>query len=453
MSRPRHGKQRKRATFTMAVIAATISLGVLVGLGAGTFGPLFDASATAYAYPPSLVTPNRDSPVPSGLIGPAKKARFWGLDVSDLQHPSGAPVDWKLVHGAGARYVFLQAGGYGWDNTYYRKDARQAAATGLDVIPYYYAGPKGSATQEADSAVQLAGYESQSATSPLALDIEVAPKKQPKCYSKTPAQLAAWIGQFLAEVKHQTGRTPIIYTNEDFWGSCIGAANSTPFRGYPLWFANYVNSPPLTMPAGLTTNWDFWQWTSTAFVPGIADAVGHTRYYVDLDVFNPKTVVLTDPPAQHRKAGTAVRLTVDSLNARAGYGSTLQFSAKKLPPGLTITGSGTITGTPTTPGTYHSTITASSNIPAAGQHSDTMTLTWIIAPGPVKPKPKPKPSRSSTSAAPPASATPTPTPPASVTPTPTPPASNAPTSTPAASSPTTTTPSSSPASSPAPTGF
>jgi GH25 family lysozyme M1 (1,4-beta-N-acetylmuramidase) len=43
----------------------------------------------------------------------------------------------------------------------------------------------------------------------------------------------------LQEVQTDTGKTPIIYTEADWWDTCTG--DSTAFHNYPLWIASLLS--------------------------------------------------------------------------------------------------------------------------------------------------------------------------------------------------------------------
>ena len=128
----------------------------------------------------------------------------------------------------------------------------------------------------------------------MALDIEYDPyisgDHTNNCYGLDPAQMVAWITAFDGEVQRLTRKAPIIYTTADWWDTCTGA--STAFGANPLWVAAYgVSSPPL--PAGWAS-WTFWQYTSSATVPGI---IGN----VDASYSNGAIAALVAPAA--RRAG------------------------------------------------------------------------------------------------------------------------------------------------------
>jgi GH25 family lysozyme M1 (1,4-beta-N-acetylmuramidase) len=450
VSHHRHRKHHKREIRMTPVIITAASLGLLAGLivtlNGSVPGILDDEADTG-----TLLTSSGSS-VPLGLTGPAAQAKFWGVDVSNYQ----PTVNWEQLYTEGARFALVEEGGESpanglWrDSSTYAEDMAGAAGAHLYGIPYFYVDPapvKGNAVDEAQIAVQQMGHES----SPLALDFE-APDAAPYCYGKNSSDMVRWIRTFANEVQKLTGQPPIIYTGPDWWRSCVASspasiASSTASFGHDqLWISNYRKHAPPEMPPGVAATWGIWQWDDKAVVPGITGDV-------DIDVFNPQTVLLTDPLSQRSKVGASVHLKLNSLNALAGY--RLTYSAKNLPSGLQISKgviTGTITGAPRVNDPYQVAITATN--PYGG--TDTVEFSWTVAPGKPQPKttpsPTPSPSTPTATPSPTGSTSPSPSSTPAATPSPTgstPGTSPSPTSTQPVTVPPTTTPTtSSPATAP-----
>ncbi len=273
----------------------------------------------------------------SGSIADRAGAAVHGIDVASYQHPHGNRIQWTSVARAGYRFVAVKAteGNY-YVNPYAQSDPRGARAAGLYVSPYHFAIPNvsGGAAQ-ARYALLHAKYTSGSQELPLELDIEydpyVAYDGTNECYGLSRARMRAWIGAFVSTVDRLTGQLPIIYTAPQWWDACTGGTSD--FAADPLWVASYGVARP-QLPHGWRT-WTFWQYTSSGTVRGV-DSPGTT----DLDEFNPQVVGLVDPGNQRSRAGARVSLHVAALAALAGR--RLSYSASGLPPGLAISGSGTI---------------------------------------------------------------------------------------------------------------
>jgi GH25 family lysozyme M1 (1,4-beta-N-acetylmuramidase) len=360
---------------------------------------------------------------------PPADAGALGVDVAGYQHPGGAAIDWNQVAAAGYRFAFVKATeGDCYGNPYYASDLARAKAAGLYAADYHFAIPDvSSGASQADYAIRSGGYVADGRTLPLALDIEYDPYGA-ECYGLTAARMVSWLRAFAGEAQRLTGQQPVIYTTADWWRTCTG--NSPAFGADQLWIAAFRNgSPP--MPAGWG-NWTFWQYTSSATVPGIS-----TR--TDVSYFLSSAVRLLDPGAQHSAPGTQVTLQVTSLNAAGGQAP--QFTASNLPPRLTISASGQISGTipPKAKGTWKVTVTAVNASGGSGSVSFRWTVSADSQPS-ATPSASPSPSPQTTPASPPGSPSPT----GSPTTSPTPPSS------PAASPSDSPSPSASPTDSPSP---
>lgn len=86
-------------------------------------------------------------------------------------------------------------------------------------------------------------------------------------YNMTPAQMSAWIRDFVREVAARTGQRAMIYTSTNWWNPCTG--NDATFGSYPLFIARYAASPR-PLPAGWAT-WTLWQYSSSGTLPGDQD--------------------------------------------------------------------------------------------------------------------------------------------------------------------------------------
>jgi lysozyme len=296
-----------------------------------------------------------------------------GVDVSSLQHQGGAVIDWAQVAGAGYRFAFVKAteGSY-YANPYFASDVAGAKAAGLVVAAYHFANPGySSGTLQADFALDYAGQAGVGAdgsTLPFIADLEYDPYASEdhtnECYGLTPAQMVAWIGAFASEVYRRTGQHPVFYTTPDWWDLCTGS--STAFSADPLWVADYNGTSAPTLPAGWAT-WTYWQYTSSATVPGIT---GPT----DVSVLNPAALEVAQPASQSYPAGATVSMPVRALSAPSA--PALTYSATGLPAGLSIDpASGVISGTlPAAPGTIPALVTVS----GTGLPPVTDALTWYV---------------------------------------------------------------------------
>ena len=194
-----------------------------------------------------------------------------GIDVSAFQ---GA-IDWAAVAAGGAQFAYIRASEQeGIPDAYFAANYQGAKTNGLYAGAYHRARPDVSGGRaQADYLIDHAGYVEDGRTLPPMLDIEWPRANWTglnACYNLTPAQVSAWIRDFVVEVSARTGRLAMVYTNPNWWNPCTG--NDTSFGQYPLFNSGYVPSPP-PPPAGWAT-WTLWQYANAGSLPG------------DQDVFN-----------------------------------------------------------------------------------------------------------------------------------------------------------------------
>jgi GH25 family lysozyme M1 (1,4-beta-N-acetylmuramidase) len=199
-----------------------------------------------------------------------------GIDVSAFQ----GSINWASVVTSGVRFAYIRASEQAnIPDGYFDANYSGAKSNGLYAGAYHRARPDVSGGRaQAAFFLDHARYTGDGRTLPPMLDIEWPRSNWPglnACYNMTPAQLSAWIRDFVDEVTIRTGRLAMIYTNPNWWGPCTG--NNASFGAHPLFNSGYLPSPP-PLPAGWT-RWTLWQYTDSLTVPGITGPV-------DGDVFN-----------------------------------------------------------------------------------------------------------------------------------------------------------------------
>jgi lysozyme len=224
---------------------------------------------------PAVAAPHRHAG------GPAR-----GLDVSAFQH-HGKPINWRLLARRGIRFVAIKVSeGTYYTNTYYRTDARAAAAAGLAVMPYVFANPRRSGgAAQASFGVRVARYRRGRAILPLGVDLENDPYTvaghPTDCYGLRPRQMVAWVAAFVARTQALTGKPPVIYTTAAWWRECTD--NTGRFRRDPLWVAAYdTRVPGVPSP---WKQWTFWQYSDQARITGVG--------LTDVDYFHPTAALPT----------------------------------------------------------------------------------------------------------------------------------------------------------------
>jgi GH25 family lysozyme M1 (1,4-beta-N-acetylmuramidase) len=305
-------------------------------------------------------------PVAAATPGPAKTAAVArGVDLSAFQHPGGASIDWRSVARAGYRFAFIKSteGTY-YVNPYFKSDVAKAEAAGLLVGAYHFANPtRTSGTAQANYALRHGAYRADGRMLPMILDIEPDPYLDNFCYGLSKHEMVSWIAAFMARAHRVTGQWPVINTQPVWWGTCAGG--TTDFARDQLWVQDPGRSKPRL--AKGWTRWAWWQYSTTASVPGISGGT-------DVNKMASWLLAVADPGNQAGPPGARVRVLVRSVNAAAGQA--LRYVATGLPSGLSLSRTtGVITGRlPRTPGRSKVAITIS----AAGVAPVTWRLTWTV---------------------------------------------------------------------------
>ncbi|MFE3292036.1 glycoside hydrolase family 25 protein [Rhodococcus sp. NPDC059234] len=195
-----------------------------------------------------------------GVPGVAGAEPVRGPDVASWQHPGGSGIDWFAVRRAGHDFAMVKATeGLSYVNPFFIQDGIGMRAAGVVRGAYHYADVRQSPEAQAAFFASTA-FPIVSGGLPPVLDLEDA-KGLP------PAAVIDWTHRFLNSVQALTGRQPIIYTYPNFWRTAM--ANTNQFANYPLWIADYNGqNAPGPLPGGWR-DWTFWQYTSTARIPGV----------------------------------------------------------------------------------------------------------------------------------------------------------------------------------------
>lgn len=206
-----------------------------------------------------------------------------GIDVSEHQ---GAHIDWKKVRGRTRlrnrnRFVWMKVneGDY-LDTLLSRSRVRDAKAAGLIVGGYNFVRPRTGRTgaEEFDifhDVARVVGLLAPGCLRPV-IDIEVT--------TLQPAGTQRYVRSWINRCVHVTGKAPIVYTGKWFWsdvmlGDSLDASED--LHGAHLWLAAYVNNYRPYVPQ----TWahplhpvSFWQYTSSAKVPGIDGPCDRNKY-------------------------------------------------------------------------------------------------------------------------------------------------------------------------------
>jgi len=183
------------------------------------------------------------------------------VQIIDVSSNNVHPLGWTQLSNAGIAGVYIKNSEGNWYvNPYAKSDAKGATSAGLPYGYYYFANPLN--VDPIVSANYFVKHGGASGQLPPALDLEVA--------GASPIKTIKWTIAWLDQVRHLTGRTPIIYTGaEQSWSSTLA------FAGWNLWLPAYPNgysrvrnvcSLPLPkLPASWdNAGWTLWQYTSVA---------------------------------------------------------------------------------------------------------------------------------------------------------------------------------------------
>lgn len=174
-----------------------------------------------------------------------------GIDVSRWQ----GTIDWDAVAPT-ISFAFLKS--TGGDAGLYRdpsftRNAAEASRVGVPWGCYHFASRMAfAASAEARyfcDQIRGTGW-----TLPPVLDWEPSP-------GVNGAQALTWVLAFCAEVEHQLGVRPIIYT-----GAYVSLDRGDALKAYDLWLAAYTAQPIRCAP---WDTWTIWQYTSSGRLPGI----------------------------------------------------------------------------------------------------------------------------------------------------------------------------------------
>lgn len=209
-----------------------------------------------------------------------------GIDVSDYQ---GLGVDFHAVAESGRVFAFMRASdGIAYTDKAFARNWPAAAAAGLLRGAYHYFRPKADPISQARrfmELVQSAGGLVENKDFPLVVDVETLD-------GESPSAVVDGVVEFLDELSSaRPSRRPIVYTMPGLW-------TALPPRGISaladLWIADWgIAKPPALAPWG--GQYAFWQYSSTATVPGVG---GH----MDVDRFAGSVAALQDYAATGKLA-------------------------------------------------------------------------------------------------------------------------------------------------------
>jgi GH25 family lysozyme M1 (1,4-beta-N-acetylmuramidase) len=254
-----------------------------------------------------------------------------GVDVSEFD----GSIDWTQVAASGRAFAFARLGdGSAFVDPTFDTNYAAIKAAGLIRGAYQFFEPAQDPVAQANFLLSKIGALRQGDLPPV-LDVEATG-------GQSPATIVANIQTWISTVQQATGVTPMIYTAAGFWDGSVG---SSAFMADPLFVANFGATCP-DLPTGWMS-WQFWQYSDTGSVPGIADSVDLDRFngsmsdLVLLAAGSPLSFVGAVSRKVHGSAGTfdltlSVATTNPTTEPRRGPTQTIVFTFNKAISGATV---------------------------------------------------------------------------------------------------------------------
>ena len=251
-----------------------------------------------------------------------------GLDV----YSGDGTINWNEVAASGRDFVFIKAtqGNYN-KQTNFATNWAGAQAAGVLRSPYHFF------DATIDGVTQANWYLAELATVGGLNDGDLPPMLDLECPTSSnqanteanceytgnsgwvaTAMLSQRVFDWLTTVQHATGRTPIIYSYASWFGDA--ALTDSRLAAYPLYIASYNTCASVPLP---WTSAVFWQYSSTATVPGVQSQTDVDRF------FGTKQELMALTVAPMSDAGP---ITVDAAGVHPD-GGVMNSDAGMMPPG------------------------------------------------------------------------------------------------------------------------
>lgn len=228
-------------------------------------GPLSISGGEAFTFPTDV---------------PQNSTSF-GIDVSHFNIQKGSskvPINWADVKTSGASFVYIKASqGRTVQDSEFDTNWSGAGAASLSRGAYHFLSALSDAAAQADFFLSVYDDRSSDDRAP-ALDMEwdYTAEQVDRWAQKSPAQIVAMADTWLRAVAKETGKTPIIYSNRDWWQARIGPSGDQLLKEYPVWLADYTTTPAQVEapPAEFASvDLQLWQFTDKGTVPGVDGVV------------------------------------------------------------------------------------------------------------------------------------------------------------------------------------
>ena len=255
-----------------------------------------------------------------------------GIDVSKYQ----SSIDWKKVKAAGIDYAFIRVGYSGTQNgncatdPYYASNINNAYKAGIKIGIYYFsqALTTAEAKKEAAYTLNLIRPYKDKISLPVVFDFEfgTGTNASGKAYAYRANALqgkkSTLTNNTIAFMKavQTDGFTGMYYGNPS---TLNGSFDVAKLAGYPCWLAHY------TTRTSYTGSYDFWQYSSTGKVNGIAGSVDMNFYYAASESNNYLTGTPSKTPEPEPSAPTANVSKVSGFRQLRNTATTITLSWTK----------------------------------------------------------------------------------------------------------------------------
>ncbi len=221
-----------------------------------------------------------------GIAGPATQGALnakvgsvvQGIDISHLN----GPVNYSTLATDGVSFAFCKASqGTGFTDSQFQHNYSALTGAGIMIGPYHFFEFENAPAQaQADNFLNCNVDFSKQGILPPVVDIEWQANQDLNEYiTDNQSVCVQLISDWLTIVANKTGRTPMIYTNANFWHDYLG--NPTGFSQYPLWIAAYEATPPPLPPDW--RQYAFWQFTGTGGISSVEGQVDRDRFNGNLE--------------------------------------------------------------------------------------------------------------------------------------------------------------------------
>lgn len=213
-----------------------------------------------------------------------------GVDVSHYQ----GEIDWETIRGQEIDFAFLKATeGSGTVDETFADNWKNARAAGLAVGAYHFFSFDSSG--ETQTANFLKTVPAAANAMPPVIDLEYYDSEGSQAAETVRRELRV----MLDALKTRYGKTPIIYTTQNFWEKYL---RDTDFE-YTLWIRSVYSSPS----SKLSPQWSFWQYNSR----GVLEGYHGVETKIDLNAYRgtreefEKQFAVKLPPQITAQSGTA----------------------------------------------------------------------------------------------------------------------------------------------------